>query len=192
MTGRRRLSFPQSQALALLGRQRAKIAGFKAEFEARKAAEYAEAVSDMVEEQAQIVATLLDLGTPKIRIAEAMGTKNYGNLTALDALAQQYRQAPDAPAQEADVLRDQIDEALGLEQEFLASVRSGSFQHVGQTQPNKHNEWEEIWKSDDNTITVLAWPEGRSVLDIQGEAEGLRLEENYNDEILEALYGEQP
>lgn len=190
MTGRRRLSFPQSQALALLGRQRAKIAGFKAEFEARKAAEYAEAVSDMVEEQAQIVATLLDLGTPKIRIAEAMGTKNYGNLTALDALAQQYRQAPDttAPAQEEQV----VAEVAGLEQEFLASVRSGSFQHVGQTQPNEHNEWEEVWKSADNTITVLAWPEGRSVLDIQGEAEGLRLEENYNDEILEALYGEQP
>lgn len=190
MTGRRRLSYPQTQALALLGQQRAKIAGFKAEFEARKAAEYAEAVSDMVEEQAQIVANLLDMGTPKIRIAEVMGTKNYGNLQALDAIASKYR--TEAPAQEKPAEVAPVDEDLVAKEIRGVLDYLDHFTKTVTTPPNEHGEWEETWELDGVALTVLCWDEGRNLLFVEGPSDDAArtLENDHNDYILEHLYAE--
>lgn len=88
------LNFAQAQGLNNLVEQRGKLLTLQARLEL----EYAQQRSDLLDEQAQLVANLLDMGTPKVRIAEALGTKNYGNLKEVDARAQQYRKSPETPA----------------------------------------------------------------------------------------------
>lgn len=92
------LTVSQAEMLNSLAQRKGGLRQQEAEMRARHELELAKLRENLLDEQAQLVAALLDSGTPKVRIAEALGTKNYGNLKEMDVLAQQYRKSPETPA----------------------------------------------------------------------------------------------
>jgi hypothetical protein len=176
MGARRRLTYAQTDLLNTLAGHKAKFEGHRAEFEARKNREYEEEKRDLEEAITDTMAALLDLGTPKIRIAEMLGTRNYTNLARLDALAQAKRKAQDgepvvptlthedgAPVPEEEGAVDEIDVAAAAQQ-WLAEIAPDDLgtlnaQMETETEENEYGEWFETWSTlhDGETVEFLRW-----------------------------------
>lgn len=194
MTGRRRLSYPQTQALTALGEHRAKMLGHKAEFEARKAAEYAAEFNELEDQEAQLVAALLDLDTPKIRIAEVMGTKNYGNLAVLHSRASAYRKYVDEVpvVQEPEIDADMLDAQAKA---FLYRLRQ-DVQHIDSSDDNEYGEYREDWGIPNvGVLTFLCWEEDGETKATLEALEGIddpnlraHLFADYAEDIMKIVY----
>lgn len=218
MGARRRLTYAQTDLLNTLGGHKAKFEGHRAEFEARKNREYEVEKRDLEEAITDTMAALLDLGTPKIRIAEMLGTRNYTNLARLDALAQAKRKvadteigaAPtlthdgDAPVQEEAGAVDEI-EVEAAARQWLADIapdEDGTLhaQMEDETEENEHGEWYETWSTrrTGERVEFLRWDGGASGTqtslmrvrnDVLAREVKLHLANVMNDEVVAAFYG---
>lgn len=217
MGARRRLTYAQTDLLNTLAGHKAKFEGHRAEFEARKNREYEEEKRGLEEAVTDTMAALLDLGTPKIRIAEMLGTRNYGNLARLDELAQAKRTAvdgepvtptlthpDDAPVQEEEGAVDEID-ACAAALAWLADIAPDEWGTLqadleNETAENEYGEWFETWSTlhEGETVEFLRWldavgvPSTKLMRVRNDELPGpvkLYLANVLNDEVVAAFYG---
>lgn len=217
MGARRRLTYAQTDLLNTLAGHKAKFEGHRAEFEARKNREYEEEKRGLEEAITDTMAALLDLSTPKIRIAEMLGTRNYGNLARLDELAQAKRQTQDGepvvptlthpddvPVQEQEGAVDEIDVEAAA-QAWLAEIapdENGTLnaQMETETEPNEYGEWFEEWSTlvPGERVEFMCWTDNGGDLqtrlmrvrndDLPGAVK-LHLANHWNAEVVSAFYG---
>ncbi len=217
MGARRRLTYAQTDLLNTLAGHKAKFEGHRAEFEARKNREYEEEKRGLEEAITDTMAALLDLGTPKIRIAEMLGTRNYGNLARLDELAQAKRQTQDgepvvpalthpddAPVQAEEGAVDEIDVEAAA-QAWLAEIAPDDVGTLNadlenETAENEYGEWFETWSTlhEGETVEFLRWIDAvgassTKLMRVRNDelpgAVKLHLANVMNDEVVAAFYG---